>query len=45
MESFLPGSVPNLELDFLSLELDGFDFEVDADRGNECCVECVVRKS
>ena len=34
--------LPCLQFDLLSSELDGFDFEVDSDRRDECVVECVI---
>ena len=34
--------LPCLQFDLLSSELDGFDFEVDSNRRDECVVECVI---
>ena len=34
-ETLLPRSVPDLQLDALAVKLDGADFEVDADGGDE----------
>ena len=38
-------SVPDLQLDFLSPELDGLYLEVDSNCGDECCVKCILGKS
>ena len=44
-ESFLPGCVPDLELDCLSVQLDRSDFEVDTDRRNVGFGVSVIRES
>jgi len=42
-ESLLPSGVPDLQLDFLAVEFDCPDLEVDTDRGNELVVENILR--
>ena len=44
-ESLLAGSVPNLQLDLLSVHFDGADFEVDSYRRYERGVEGVLGES
>ena len=38
-------SVPDLQFDFLSPQLDSLDLEVDSNCGDECCVKCILGKS
>lgn len=42
MKALLTRRVPDLQFDLLSSQLDGFDFEVDADGGDEGVVEGIV---
>jgi len=44
-ESFLPSSIPDLELDFLSFKLDGSDFEIDSNCADVAFCVSVVCES
>ena len=44
-EALLPCGVPNLQLDRLSVQVDGADFEIDADCGYVGFRVCIVRKA
>lgn len=41
-ESFLTSSVPDLELHSLALDIEGSNFEVDSNRGQEAIIEDIV---
>ena len=45
LEALLSGGVPNLELNLFAIDLDGLDFEVDANRRHEVIGEHVVRET
>ena len=44
LESILTSCVPNLELDYLAINIYGLDFEVHTDGRHEIVVEVVVHK-
>ena len=45
VEPLLPSRVPDLKLYLLPPQLDGFDFEVNSNCGDKCCVKCVLGES
>jgi hypothetical protein len=45
VETLLAGRVPDLQFDFLALELDGFNLEINPNRRDKGRVECVIGKS
>ena len=42
LEALLSSGVPNLELNLFAVDLDGLDFEIDANRGHEVISEHIV---
>mmetsp|Transcript_24079 Transcript_24079/g.75448 ORF Transcript_24079/g.75448 Transcript_24079/m.75448 type:complete len:263 (+) Transcript_24079:560-1348(+) len=44
-EALLPGSIPNLQLDHLALELHGANFKVDADGGDVALCVGIIRET
>lgn len=42
VETLLSSSIPDLQLDLLSVHLYCFDLEIDANCGDECCVEGII---
>lgn len=45
LEAFLPGGIPDLQLDRLSVHFDGPDLKVDSNGGHEVICEHVVSES
>lgn len=45
MESFLTGSIPNLQFDLFATEFNGFDLEINPNGRDEGRVESIVTES
>jgi hypothetical protein len=45
VETFLTGSIPNLQLDSLSSQFYRFNLKIDADRGDEGVIKGIIAES
>ena len=45
LEALLASSIPDLEFNLLSININGLDFEIDSDGGHEVICEGIVRET